>query len=925
MDIMSTQPAYKINPDHNATDYSNAYARLSGTSMATPHMAGIAALMRQSFPNASSAEIKARLMNTANPTLIKSGVAMAPTASVLEIGSGFVDPWRALVTDKDTFISVTDNVPSGKAGELITNQSLASLSFGTVKYSVSGTVSTKKLPVTITNSGINPTKYTMTVTYNNDTMYSQSAVQNGVTFGMDQTSLTIQPGQSTSFNTFMNIPKNCKQGTYEGYLNITSPSGSYVLPFLVSVTGVDASSLPFTIQNLWQVKPIISTSNPAKNGGTADSQYSNTAPFVMTYTGLIPGDKMNVYLLKKDSNTSSGYKLVGSYGDYLTSTLPAGDGRSATMFFAAGKYYYPIDESGNISNNTAIVPDGVYKLGLGLTVDGIKNVIVFGGGLVVDSTKPVLTLNTPTTFEFPSTTNIVSFKGNIYSHAAEVMEKNGVQNQYYVGSPVMGQRYNALMISSNNGVTYNYYQKCNANGDFVSEYSGVAGINGIATVLASATDAYTGTYYTSTLPNYYYYAEVGNNRADVAIPVKFSKAPALTSVITNNGTATAKLAYNPRLIPPIAEDFTVEYSVNNGDKQPLDTTFKYDNSNSTASFTFDPFKTRADQTTYTIYVTNKGITKSESFTLDEAKLMKLTGDNGSLKATLDTVPFGGTSHPFEAYYSINGGNKVFIGNAVYDDNGSAKLDFTPIPSQPYDQNITFYVDYNGVEMSYSIQTKALTGTLVMDYYQYQNKYIEAGTFTTAGEKLFTTGNPFEYTKISTDEAKSARGYRGKLINPENGKTIGTFITKLNTNNKLDVTYKLFKGLKTTESVTFIYSAKQFTSKNPGQLIKDYKDSVQTQASGTDTGTFTVNNVTSDSIYIYLNSHNSEGNASTILPADPTKNINLNLENEITPTQLSFYYGNTLTQTVPVGTYYLEGYGNVKIAVNSTTYIEYNDK
>ena len=40
------------------------------------------------------------------------------------------------------------------------------------------------------------------------------------------------------------------------------------------------------------------------------------------------------------------------------------------------------------------------------------------------------------------------------------MKKNGVQNQYYIGSPVMGQRYNSLMISSNNGVTYNYYQKC---------------------------------------------------------------------------------------------------------------------------------------------------------------------------------------------------------------------------------------------------------------------------------------------------------------------------------------------------------------------------------------------------------------------------------------------------------------------------------
>ncbi|PGM56965.1 S8 family serine peptidase [Bacillus sp. AFS053548] len=926
VDIMSTQPAYLINPDHNATDYSNAYARMSGTSMATPHMAGIAALMRQSFPNATVAEIKARLMNTANPSLIKSGVPNAPTASVLEMGSGFVDPWRALVTDRDTFISVTDNVPSGKAGELITNQSLASLSFGTVKYSATGTVITKKLPVTITNSGANMAKYTMSVTYNNDTMYSNSAVQNGVTFGMEQTSLNIQPGQSASFNTYMNIPKNCKQGTYEGYLNITGPTGNYVLPFLVYVTGVDASTLPFTIQNLWQVKPILSTSNPVKNGGTADTQYSNTAPFVMTYTGLIPGDKMSVYLLKKDSSTSSGYKIVGSYGDYLTSTLPAGDGRSATMFFGVQKYYYPVDESGNISNNTAVVPDGVYKLGLGLTVDSVKSVIAFGGGLVVDSTKPVLTFSTtPPVFEFPSTTNIVTFKGNIYSHGAEVMEKSGVQNQYYVGSPVMGQRYNSLMISNNNGLTYNYYQNCKANGDFVTQYSGVAGRTAVASVLASASDGYTGTYYPSTVQQgYYTYTETGNSRSD-GTTVKFTQSPALSSVSAKNGSTSATLAYNPRLISPSASDFTTEYSVNNGDKKPLDATFNYDSTNSTATFTYQPFRTEADKNTYTIFTTYKGVTKSESFAIDAAKLASLTGDNGSLTASLDTAPFDGTNYPFEAYYSINGGNKVFLGNAVYDGKGSAKLDFKPIPSQPYDQDITVYLDYNGAEMSYSFHTKALTGKLVLDYYKFQNEYIESGTFTTAGKKVFGIGNPNEYTKINADEARSARGYRGTLINPENGRDVGTFVAKLDSDNKLKLTYKLFNGLKTTDSVTFIYSPTQFTSKNPGQIKNDYKNSLQTQASDSATGTFTVNNVTSDTIYIYLTSNNSAGTASTIVPADSTKDVELDLVNDITPTKLSFHYGDTVTQTVPVGTYYLEGYGDVTIDVDSTTYIEFDNK
>lgn len=924
VDIMSTQPAFLINPDHNATDYSYAYARMSGTSMATPHIAGIAALMRQSYPNASTAEIKIRLMNTANPTLIKSGVLSAPTASVLEIGAGFVDPMRALVTDKDTLVSVTDNVPSGQPGELITNQTLASLSFGTVLYSATGTVSTKKLPVTITNSSANAFRYTMSVTYNNDTNFSNSVTQNNVSFSMEQTSLNIQPGQSATFNTNMNLPKNCKTGRYEGYLNITGPSGNYVLPFMVYVTGVDASTLPFTIQNLWQVKPILTTSDPVKNGGIADSQYSGTAPFVMTYTGKIPGEKMSVYLLKKDSSTPSGYKLVGTYGDYLTSSLPAGDGRSATMFFSVQKNYYPVDESGNVANNTSIVPDGVYKLGLGLTVDGVKSVTAFGGGLVVDSTRPVLTFSTPLDFEFPSTTNVLSVKGNIFSHGADVAEKNGVQNQYYAGSPVVSQRYNALMISKNNGLTYNYYLNCNAKGDFITQFSGFDGSTTIKSVLATATDGYTGTYYKSTLPGYTY-AETGNNRADGTVTLRYTQSPALSSVSARNGSASATLAFNPRLVTPVAGDFTMEYSVNNGGKKPLDANFSYNNTNSTANFTYQPFKTEADKNTYTIFITYKGVTKSESFAIDAAKLANLTGNNGSLTATLDTVPNGGTNYPFEAYYSINGGDKKILGNAVYDGNGSAHLDFTPIPSQPYEQDVTVYLVYNGVEMSYTFHTNALTGKLVLDYYKFQDKYIDAGTFTTAGNKLFGNGNPFEYTKISAEEARTARGYRGNLISPETGMVVGTFVAKLDSDNKLALTYKLFSGLKSTDSVTFIYSPTQFTSKNPGQLINDYKNSLQTQASGSATGTFTVNNVTSDTIYIYLKSNNSAGTASTIVPADPTKEVKLNLVNDITPTTLTFHYGDTVTQTVPVGTYYLEGYGNVAINLDSTTYIEFDNK
>lgn len=65
------------------------YTSASGTSMATPHAAGVCALLLQAHPGSSPAEIKARLMSTA----VDLGVP--PYAQ----GKGRVDAWAACHTD----------------------------------------------------------------------------------------------------------------------------------------------------------------------------------------------------------------------------------------------------------------------------------------------------------------------------------------------------------------------------------------------------------------------------------------------------------------------------------------------------------------------------------------------------------------------------------------------------------------------------------------------------------------------------------------------------------------------------------------------------------------------------------------------------------------------------------------------------------
>ena len=67
------------------TPIDDFYTMLSGTSMATPHIAGSAAILRQEFPSMTPAQLKAALMSTAKPFGYK----------VYEQGAGRVDVARA--------------------------------------------------------------------------------------------------------------------------------------------------------------------------------------------------------------------------------------------------------------------------------------------------------------------------------------------------------------------------------------------------------------------------------------------------------------------------------------------------------------------------------------------------------------------------------------------------------------------------------------------------------------------------------------------------------------------------------------------------------------------------------------------------------------------------------------------------------------
>jgi subtilisin family serine protease len=87
-----------LHPVDNRLNTTPGFNVISGTSMATPHLSGIAALLKSSHPDWSPAAIKSAMMTTANLTNLGGTPITDDTfdpVNVFSIGSGHVNPTKA--------------------------------------------------------------------------------------------------------------------------------------------------------------------------------------------------------------------------------------------------------------------------------------------------------------------------------------------------------------------------------------------------------------------------------------------------------------------------------------------------------------------------------------------------------------------------------------------------------------------------------------------------------------------------------------------------------------------------------------------------------------------------------------------------------------------------------------------------------------
>ena len=170
------------------------FAFFQGTSMATPHLAGSAAIVRQQHPAWEAAAVRSAIVNTAERGVLRSFSNGALQNNVNINGAGRENLFRAV----DAKVSLDP----------------VSLSFGAVP---SGSGQTRRMTVTLTNLGSASQTYALSVS-------GQPA--NSVAYSVDQSSVTLAAGASAEVGVTMSAAQGALVGGKQGYLEVNTADGN---------------------------------------------------------------------------------------------------------------------------------------------------------------------------------------------------------------------------------------------------------------------------------------------------------------------------------------------------------------------------------------------------------------------------------------------------------------------------------------------------------------------------------------------------------------------------------------------------------------------------------------------------------------------------------------------------------------------------
>ncbi|MGR3762929.1 S8 family serine peptidase [Rossellomorea sp. NS-SX7] len=388
--VLSTVPSY-INDKENGS-YQYAYTRLSGTSMASPHVAGIAALLLQSNKSYSPADVKSVLMNTADP--------LNGDYSVFEVGAGRVDPYEAIHSRMN--FQIVDETATIYNGEEVTiDERTGGMSFG-LNY-VDGKPLHKQRTLEIFNTGDENKTFEASVHF---TSKSLDAAENDVTLSFDD-KLTINAGKSKKTKVFLDVPATAAKGYYEGYVkyvNSEDPTEEYQIPFGIRVSEEGIEDLE------------------AFNFSTKQNNQFGTL-FNFTPGSFVlrsPMEKLSIVLVDPKTNKDLG--LVGSINPR---GIKEGQRIILNPIFSGHYYPYTGDKNNPFSVNPALAPEGHYKLKM-VGVNAKGKTFTKETDTFIDNTAPEIEGSLPTgVYEYAPGTETVPFSVKLYDKEIDDMKEAG--------------------------------------------------------------------------------------------------------------------------------------------------------------------------------------------------------------------------------------------------------------------------------------------------------------------------------------------------------------------------------------------------------------------------------------------------------------------------------------------------------------------
>ncbi|CAM3143074.1 S8 family serine peptidase [Paenibacillus taichungensis] len=316
--ILSTVPAY--GKDEPEADYSQAYDRKSGTSMATPHVAGLVALLIEKHSDWTPFDIKVALMNNGK-------VLNTTNYDVFDQGAGRIQAVKTI--DPAAFVKVLDVTKYTENGVAVEKPNVTgSVNFGNFLSTDEKTVSKTIKVESLNGSGGN---YTVSV--------NPTRTIPGVSVAVDKNSFTLNGEEELQVT--ITVPKGVTAVTEaQGYLQLSNGTDTFSVPYVAHFN--------LTLAGVKYIETVYGTEKnpfhyPLKSDGTLDTlnvamEFYNPMNFALIeiFDGLNPdggyyGDGYigsifgNYYNFA--ANTRYNLAWDGQYADYTTdevTTIPDG-------------------------------------------------------------------------------------------------------------------------------------------------------------------------------------------------------------------------------------------------------------------------------------------------------------------------------------------------------------------------------------------------------------------------------------------------------------------------------------------------------------------------------------------------------------------------------------------------------------------------